>query len=95
MKPSKEERSTMTRDEMLRALWLLDEHIEAIGWHFVSRDGFPESNKHGYWCKLADGRYRVLYFKDGFYEQRGSMDIYIPENNPVIAWQRLTEINML
>lgn len=53
MKPSQKERLNMTRDEMIRALWLLDEHIEAIGWHLVSTDGFPEPNKHGYWCKLT------------------------------------------
>lgn len=31
-KPAKEERASMTRDELLRSVWLLDEIIESFRW---------------------------------------------------------------
>lgn len=31
-KPTKEERASMTRDELLRSVWLLDEIIESFRW---------------------------------------------------------------
>lgn len=94
MKTSKEERANMTKDQMIRTLWLLDEYIDMFGWHFVSEDGFPKPNRHGFWCKLIDGNYCKLYYDNGFYTQPGSYRIYIHNDNDVIAWQRLTEISM-
>lgn len=95
MKTAKEQRIAMSKDEMLRALWLLDDYIESFGWHFVSKDGFPdekEHNKHGYWCKMANGEYKILYYENGFFEYKGTLRMHIPNNNAVVAWQRLTEI---
>lgn len=89
---SKEERAKMTADELLRVVWLLDECIDLWGWHFVSKDGFPKPNKHGYWCKMADGRYDCLFYDEGFFYWHGSIKIYISDDNLVRAWQRLTEI---
>lgn len=92
MKVPKEERAKMTVDELLRAVWLLDECMDTWGWHIVSEDGFPEPNEHGYWCKMADGRYDRLFYDDGFFHSHGSIKIYIADDNLVLAWQRLTEI---
>lgn len=41
MKVNKEERANMTRDELLRAVWLLDELIEQRNWIPVSKQ-LPE-----------------------------------------------------
>lgn len=86
------ERTKMTKEEMLRALWLMDEYVNTFGWHFVSEDGFPEPNEHGFWCKMKDGTYRILHYKDGFCKKHGSADVYISDDAQVVAWQRLTEI---
>lgn len=86
------ERAKMTKEEMLRALWLMDEYVNTFGWHFVSEDGFPEPNEHGFWCKMKDGTYCILHYKDGFCKKHGSADVYIADDMQVVAWQRLTEI---
>lgn len=93
MKPTREERAKMTRDEMLRALWLLDDYIDSFGWHMVSKDGLPKPNRHGYWCKLNNGQYMQLYFNDGFFYFSGKTPVYIYDK--VIAWQELTEIALM
>ena len=92
MKVAKEKRMKMTKEELLRAIWLLDEYIDAFGWHFVSEDGYPDPNEHGFWCKMVDGTYCILYYRDGFYKENGSLRIYIPDDSQVVAWQRLTEV---
>lgn len=89
MKPTREERANMSKDEMLRALWLLDDYTDSFGWHTVTQDGLPEPNKYGFWCKRTDGRYDRLWYEEGFFYYNGSMKIYVKENT-VIAWQRLT-----
>lgn len=92
-KPAKEDRANMSKDEMLRALWLLDDYVESFGWHLVSVDGLPGPNKYGYWCKKSNGEYDRLWFQDGFYRYSGCRRIYIQENS-VVAWQRLNELSV-
>ena len=57
--------------------------LEKYRWHIVSRDGFPEPNKYGFWCKL--------WYDDGFFRYFGSAKVYVKDNT-IVAWQRLTEI---
>lgn len=92
MKITREEREGMTKDEMLRSLWVLDEYVDNFGWHIISIDGFPEQNKQGFWCKKDDGKYERLWYDDGFFTYYSMhTKIYVKENT-VIAWQRLTEL---
>lgn len=92
MKPTRKERANMTKEEMLRALWLMDDYIDSFGWHTVSEDGLPKPNRYGYWCKLDNGQYMQLYFDDGFFYYLGKTPVYIYAG--VIAWQELTEISV-
>ena len=60
MKPTRKERTNMSKDEMLRALWLLDDYADSFGWHLITTDGLPRPSKYGYWCKRIDGIYDIL-----------------------------------
>lgn len=91
MKPTRGERANMSKDEMIRTLWLLDDYTDSFGWHYIAQDGFPEPNVYGFWCKRSDGSYDRLWYKDGFFYYQGHLVIYVKDNT-VIAWQRLTEL---
>ena len=99
MSVSREERAAMTRDELLRAVWLLDEWSDRRDWIRVT-DRLPEEKIHPmtqdyycYPCTFKSGSFRdVRYYKFGsghWWNGGAIMDQY------VIAWIDLTEPYMI
>ncbi|CUO98933.1 Uncharacterised protein [[Eubacterium] contortum] len=91
-KPTKEERAKMTRDELLRTVWLLDEVIESFRWIPVSERLPDESD---YYCvttedtETDDRIEQTIWFahKDD-YDIEESEWRELADYEKVIAWRK-------
>lgn len=92
MKPTREERAAMTKEELLRAIWLLDDIIEQQTWIPVS-DRLPyigiidpiTGKYKTYLCTLLIGGEKIV--KILMYDRYGRwVDSEINFSKYVIAW---------
>lgn len=97
LKPTKEHRENMTRDELLRAVWLLDEVIEYSRWIPVSERLPDESD---YYCVTTEDietdvrTEQTIWFahKDD-YDIEESEWRELADYEKVIAWRKSNPYN--
>lgn len=96
-KPAREERATMTRDELLRSVWLLDEVIESFRWIPVS-ERLPDES--GYYCVTTeDTETGVRIEQTIWFAHKDDYDIEesewreLADYENVIAWRKSDPYN--
>lgn len=96
-KPTREKRANMTRDELLRAVWLLDDVIESLRWIPVS-ERLPDES--GYYCVTTeDTETDVRIEQTIWFAHKDDYDIEesewreLADYEKVIAWKKSDPYN--
>lgn len=97
-KPTREERANMTRDELLRSVWLLDDVIESFRWIPVSEqlpedpseeemeDNYINCPEYIVTIKGATESTALYYIGDGYW-----WDYETDTTYDVVAWMSMPE----
>lgn len=91
-KPTREERAAMTRDELLRVVWLLDDVIESMRWIPVT-ERLPDASNY-YCVTIADIETDVKIEQTVWFAHKDDYDIEVSEwrgladYEKVIAWRK-------
>lgn len=87
-KPTREERASMTRDELLRSVWLLDDVIESLRWISVDERS-PRDNATYYLVTTTRSpRVEMAWYLNGDWFWNNSDS----QMGGVLAWMPLPEL---